>query len=77
MILPDKRIADLEAQLAVSRRAIAVYQVIVRRATDNLTMLGRQDIARSLNHEAIKEVQAIPDALLQKGTDDDDDDLAG
>jgi hypothetical protein len=76
MTSPADRIADLQAQLNVSRRAIAVYQAIVRRACDNLVMLGRQDIARSLNHDAIKEVQTIPNALLQKGTDDDDD-LAG
>jgi len=75
MTSPVERVRMLELQLEVQRRATSIYQATFKRACDNLGMLGRGDVARSIAADAAKQVQAIPNYM--KGTDDDDDDLAG
>lgn len=50
-------IRDLEAQLGVQRTATAVYQASLKRAYDNLRLLGREDIVKAIQHEAIAEVR--------------------
>jgi len=73
MTSPADRIASLQGQLDVQRRATAIYQDAQRKLVSNLEMLGRGDVAKSIANETLRLVQAIPQP---KGTDDDDD-LAG
>lgn len=54
----ETTIKDLEAQLAVQRAATLVYQNQVKACFDNLRMMGREDIVKSIQRESITETRA-------------------
>lgn len=75
----EQVVRDLEAQLVVQRTATSVYQAALKRAYDNLRMLGREDVVKAIQRDAITDVREAtvtpavvraPQPVLE--TDDDD-----
>lgn len=84
MTSPSTPLQRAEAALAVHRRVTYCYQEANRKLVQNLTMLGRGDVAKTILSDLLKQVtlaggelSAIDKvATTTQGTDDDDDDLA-
>jgi uncharacterized protein YutE (UPF0331/DUF86 family) len=56
---------DLEAQLSVQRSATSYYQKLLARAYENLRMLGRGDIVKTIESETLKEMGGVREALVK------------